>query len=103
VAREAGSAGRGIVNYLLDAVPTLLAGLALFGPSMGLDGTPGTTSAPFAMQVGGKDAATTSLMIASVGLFIGLARGGQHGATRLGLGVTLCAFAIVLSALQFVK
>ena len=103
MAREYESAGGGIVSYVLDAVPILMAGFALYGPTLGLSGPPGTAAAPFAMQVGDADAATTSLMFALGGLLFGLARGSQRGSTRLGIGVALCAFATALSALQFVK
>jgi hypothetical protein len=95
-------AGQTLGSYLADAIPTLLAGFALFGPTLGLDGStlaPGSTA--FGLGDGTRSAAM-SLTLALAGVAYGLDRARYHGSTRLGVGVACCAFAGVYAGLQFI-
>jgi len=85
------------INYLLDMTPIVLAGFALYGPTLGLDG------ATLRLDEGWEpDASAVSLGLALLGMLIGLLRGSRRGSVRLGLGIFCCGFTAVFAGLQLI-
>ena len=92
--RSGRSATEALLGLLADLLPGVLAGLALFGPQLGLGG-------PLFGLVGEETkTAGMSLALSLSGLAFGLDRARRHGSLRLGLGVACCAFVSVYAFLQ---
>ena len=86
-----------MIDRLLDMLPTLLAGFALFGPTLGLDNTTGQPVDLIESVAGNPGAA---LALAVFGLVFGFDRARHRGNVRLGLGIFCCAIAASIAALE---